>query len=402
VRADRHFGRARLGGAGAAGVIVLAALGSPGTAHGQERRVALLDADPPIASALIVALSPWQLGVVPATGPVPPPDLETASTRARDIATDQRADVVVWIQGPARAGERGSLWVYDTASQQIVVRPLTVAPPFGAAAAAAVALSVKTILRASPLVAQFTQPGGDEGAAGGGAGGASAGAGASTGAGATAGAGTGAGATAGAGAGASGGRDETARGASGAGSESGSGRDDGSQGAWRFETTVGARTPTGASAAAEPWGAIGLSLWPWQQHGHLGLGLDVKGGSGVSVSGPMAQGEYRQGALDATVRLRTAATGWLSFELRAGPELALTSFSAQPGAGASLNAVRVNPAFDFGGVVDFAAWTRVSLGVVGDAVALARFQRYALGGTSLLDEPPLSLLLGLRLSVEVD
>jgi hypothetical protein len=62
----------------------------------------------------------------------------------------------------------------------------------------------------------------------------------------------------------------------------------------------------------------------------------------------------------------------------------------------------VNPGLDLGGVVDFAPWTRVSLGVVGDAVALARFQRYALGGTSLLDEPLLSVLFGLRLSVEVD
>lgn len=353
----------------------LAALATATAAEGQERRVALLDADPPIARALTIALSPWQLGVIPATGPTPTGDLETASVGARAIATDQNADVVVWIAPATRAGERGSLWVYDGASQQLVVRRLTVSPPFDAAAAAAVALSVKTILRSSPLVSQFTQPATED-------------------------------VTASAQAG-------TSRPASeepapiaaapprieapAAGPET-----QAAHAAWRFETSVGAHTPTGSGAPAEPWAQLGLSFWPPLSHGHLGWGIDVKGGTGLTVGSGASQGEYRQGALDLTARLREPAGRWLSFELRGGPELVLTSFSEQPAAGSSVHAFRANPALDLGGIVDFTAWARVNLGLVADAAALLRFQRYSIDGQRVFDEPPVALVLGLRLSVEVD
>lgn len=113
-------------------------------------------------------------------------------------------------------------------------------------------------------------------------------------------------------------------------------------------------------------------------------------------------GSYRQGALDVTARLRTSATRWLSFELRAGPEVALTSFTGQAAGAAPVRAVRVNPALDVGGIVDFTPWARVHLGLVGDAAVLLRFQRYAFDGLEVLDEPPVALVLGVRLSVEVD
>jgi hypothetical protein len=340
--------------------------------------VALLDADPPIARALTVALSPWQLGVVPITGAVPTGDLETASAGARVVATDQNADVVVWIAPAPRAGEKGSLWVYDTANQQLVVRRLTVSSPFDAAAAAAGALSVKTILRSSPLVSQFTQAASDDSSAPGG----------------------------------------TARPASSepppnmppppapieapATPAAPAEPEAAPHTSWRFETLVGARTPTGSSAAAEPCAELGLSLWPREQNGHLGWGIDVKGGTGVTLSSDSFQGEYRQGAIDATARLRAAVAGWLSFELRGGPELIVTSFSGQPAAGPSIQALRADPALDFGGVVDFTPWSRVNLGLVGDAAVLLRFQRYAIDGVRVMDVPPVALVLGIRLSVEVD
>jgi hypothetical protein len=257
--------------------------------------------------------------------------------------------------------------VYDTATQQLVVRPLIVSPPFDAAAAAAVALSVKTILRGSPLVSQFVEE-----------------------------------ATAPA--------TPTAPPVATAPvsavppetidrpTES----SNAAQPPWRFETLVGARTPTGTGAAAEPWAELGLSLWPRAQGGHFGWGIGLQGGSGVSLASGAFDGSYRQGALDVTARLRTSATRWLSFELRAGPELALTSFAGQATGGASVHAVRVNPALDLGGIVDVSPWARVHLGLVGDAVLLLRFQRYAFDGLEVLDEPPVALVAGVRLSVEVD
>jgi hypothetical protein len=378
VQRRKHYGHgARRVPTGVLLLGQLAALAIAATAGGQERRVALLNADPPIARALTVALSPWQLGVVPASALAPIGDLETASAGARVIATDQNADVVVWIAPAQRAGERGSLWVYDTANQQLVVRRLIVSPPFDAAAAAAVALSVKTILRSSPLVSQFTQAASDDTSA-------------------------------------PSAPSATARPATvepppsipvapapveapAAPSEP-----EAPHTSWRFETLIGARTPTGSSAAAEPCAELGLSLWPREQNGHLGWGIDVKGGTGLTLSSDTFQGEYRQGAIDATARLRAAAARWLSFELRGGPELIVTSFSGQPVSGPSIQTLRANPALDFGGVVDFTPWARVNLGLVGDATALLRFQRYSVAGVRVIDEPPVSVALGLRLSVEVD
>lgn len=45
---------------------------------------------------------------------------------------------------------------------------------------------------------------------------------------------------------------------------------------------------------------------------------------------------------------------------------------------------------------------RVALGLLLDGSALLRFQRYALDGAPLLDEPVVVVLGGLRLSLEVD
>jgi hypothetical protein len=261
--------------------------------------------------------------------------------------------------------------VYDTANQQLVVRRLKVSPPFDAAAAAAVALSVKTILRSSPLVSQYAQAASDE---------------------------------------ASG---PTANvpapvpapppaALASPPAEVSAEPSEAARSSWRFETLLGARTPTGTGAPAEPWAELGLSLWPRNQGGHLGWGIDVKGGTGVALGGGAFQGEYRQGALDATVRLRGAATPWLSFELRAGPEVIVTSFAGTPAGSPSIQAFRVNPALDFGGVVDFTPWPRVNVGLVGDAAALLRFQRYSFDGSRIIDEPPAALVLGVRLSVEVD
>ncbi len=65
--------------------------------------------------------------------------------RARAIAGDARADVVVWVSGPERGRE--ALWIYDVASDRASARRLAMSPPFDATTAAAVALAVKTLLR---------------------------------------------------------------------------------------------------------------------------------------------------------------------------------------------------------------------------------------------------------------
>src|SRR5580698_502372 len=139
-------------------VAALVASTAASTAEAREGRVVAVDVDPRVADALVVALSPWSLTVVRAPGPAPAADLDAATARARAVASEQQAGAVVWIAPPRPPDARATLWVYDAQTLELAVRPLTVAEPFDDAGAAAVALSVKTVLRASPLAAPEPPP----------------------------------------------------------------------------------------------------------------------------------------------------------------------------------------------------------------------------------------------------
>src|SRR5260370_38127947 len=212
------------------------------SARCQGRKVVGVEADSRVLTALDVALTPWSLSVGPAPGEPPEGDLESACARARAIAAEQGAGAVVWIAKARGPDETRSLCVYDAQTGQLVVRPLTVAPPLNDAAAAAIALSVKTILRSSPLseveapapavvpLAPRTvppvpvapeQPAPPQ-------------------------------------------VRETAS-------------------VWRLEAIVGARTPTGTGNLAEPRAALGLSAWPQAFGGHFALGAVLEAGPGVPI-----------------------------------------------------------------------------------------------------------------------
>src|SRR5450432_1781699 len=83
------------------------------TAEARDGRVVVIDVDPRVADALVVALSPWSLTIVRASGPAPAPDLDAASAQARAVAADQHAGAVVWIAPPRPPEVEATLWVYD-------------------------------------------------------------------------------------------------------------------------------------------------------------------------------------------------------------------------------------------------------------------------------------------------
>jgi hypothetical protein len=271
----------------------------------------------------------------------------------------------VWIAAPRGPGDQPTLWVYDAQTKQLAVRPLSASAPFDDAGAAAVALSVKTILRASPLATEVPAP-------------------------------------------------EPTPSASPALAPEASPTERNTEAgvhapspastrAWRFETILGVRAPTGAGAAVEPRAALGASLWPGVFGDHAGLGLAIQAGPGVSVGTGSFQGELREGSVEVTARLRTRAGRWMAFELECGPALFLTSLDGQAVSdGAHLHALRLDPAINLGAVADLALGTRVSLGVLLEGSALFRFQRYSLDGAPLLNGPAVLGLAGLRLSLEVD
>lgn len=116
-------------------------------AAAEHRRVAVLGVDRELERALDLALAPWGVETVPSAMDLsssPTDALRLASALARRIA----AEAVVWVS----SSERGSLlWVFDAHAGEVTTRMLAEVPPFDGATAAAVALSVKTILRASVI-----------------------------------------------------------------------------------------------------------------------------------------------------------------------------------------------------------------------------------------------------------
>ncbi|HEX6764759.1 MAG TPA: hypothetical protein VF103_04760, partial [Polyangiaceae bacterium] len=74
------------------------------------------------------------------------------------LARKLGAEAVVWVTG----AERGSLlWVFDARAGNVTTRLLSESPPFDSAAAASVALTVKTVLRSSvvaPPAERFGAP----------------------------------------------------------------------------------------------------------------------------------------------------------------------------------------------------------------------------------------------------
>jgi hypothetical protein len=333
-------------------------------AYAGERLVVVIDVDPRVSDALVVALSPWSLTVVRGAGPSPSSEFDASSSRASAIAAEQHAGAVVWMAAPRTTAEQPTLWVYDAQTKQLAVRPLSVWAPFDDAGAASVALSVKTILRASPLAAPDAPPEAADG-----------------------------------------GHPAKANAISGSPAPATTGESVAapSMRAWRFETLVGVRAPTGAGMAVEPRAALGGSVWPGTFGGHAGLGLDVQAGPGVSVGTGTFQGELREASMEITARVRMPARRWLAFEFECGPALFLTSLDGQAVlTGTHLHALRVDPALDLGAIADVLLGARVSVGALVEGSALFRFQRYSLDGAPLLNGPAVLGLAGLRLSVEVD
>jgi hypothetical protein len=107
--------------------------------------------------------------------------------------------------------------------------------------------------------------------------------------------------------------------------------------------------------------------------------------------------------VEVTGRARVPGDRWLAFEFQGGPSMVLSSLSAQAlPSGASFRALRLDPAIDAGAIVDFTPGAHIAVGLIVEASALLRFQRYSLDGAPILSEPNFVMVSGVRLSVGVD
>jgi hypothetical protein len=130
----------------AAALLALVVLLAAGGAAAEAQRIVVLQPDDELFRAISLSLSPWNVESTRSDALPPHASQPEAVERASQLARELRVQAVVWT---SRA-ERGSvLWVFDARGGGITTRMLAETPPFDSAAAAAVALSVKTMLRSS-------------------------------------------------------------------------------------------------------------------------------------------------------------------------------------------------------------------------------------------------------------
>jgi len=348
-----------------------------------ENRVALVDPAPGVLDAIAVALSPWGLRVIPVAGPIPSTDVGTATAAARALARDRNAGAIVWIASPPGAG--ASLWLYDAQSEQMMVRPLSQAPPFDDAAAAAVALTVKTLLRSTsvaPVKERATGPGPSSPAP----------------------------------------SDSTVAPAASASTSASAAplpSTSGDAGAlapatapyvptptsrhtWRVDAVALAHLPTGTDALVAPRAGLGVSWWPGVWSESVGFGIDARAGTSLDVESPTFTGSFSDTVVGASARARLGYER-LSLELAVEPALHVTSLSgAEIGSGRGSSIQRADPAFDVGLIPQVAVGDRLRLGLFLGLDALLRTQRYVLDGDVVLSLPALAFDLGAIASLGLD
>jgi hypothetical protein len=129
----------------AAVTLVLASVALPAGARAQGARIGLAVADPELVRAVSSALEPWEVAVLAIDV-----ELGAAMPEASDtglaLAREHDVAAIVWISSSASGP---ALWMYDRETERVVSRRLAAGPPFDEPSAAAIALSIKTLLRHS-------------------------------------------------------------------------------------------------------------------------------------------------------------------------------------------------------------------------------------------------------------
>jgi hypothetical protein len=128
---------------------ILACVLFSATASAQEApSIAVVAQDAELASSLVTALSPWNVDVRAIEASAPGASMPGSSERGRAIAESEGADAVVWL---SESEDGWAVWVYDRAEDRAMARRLASGPPFDAPTAAAIALSIVTLLRDSAV-----------------------------------------------------------------------------------------------------------------------------------------------------------------------------------------------------------------------------------------------------------
>jgi hypothetical protein len=132
----------------AAALLVLG-LASAAPAHAAARRIVLIHPEPALTRSVDLALYPWDITVLEISDAPPEASSPDAAAGARAIAKHHDADAIAWID---RTDDSTTLWFFDASDGSLRSHPLPSSPhpESDAAMLAAVALTLKTLVRATP------------------------------------------------------------------------------------------------------------------------------------------------------------------------------------------------------------------------------------------------------------
>ena len=120
-------------------------LAAPLSARAGARRIALIHAEAELTRSVDLALYPWDITVI-VVDELSPGETDPAAA-ARSIAKRHGTDAVVWVE---RSNSATTLWFFDATDDSLHWRKLPPSPRDDPAELAAVALTLKTLVRATP------------------------------------------------------------------------------------------------------------------------------------------------------------------------------------------------------------------------------------------------------------
>jgi hypothetical protein len=349
---------------------LVALLGARASPAAEAGRVIVIGGGATFRDAVSTALNPWNLQVLPVEISPPRGVMPRAADEARALGQRFNATGVVWVSSEDR---EYALWIYDAKTEQLVSHAIASPPPFDAPTAAAFALSVKTLLRASTVAPPEERIG--AGAA----------------------------------------PPSHAAPVSTPPQPSSTPTPSETEAHAQPTPPPDATEPTkpesppllrgeiSASARAiasdvDARFGVGASVWPGAER-RIGIGADFLFGPGLSVNADRFSGRFSEFGVSPNVRYRVSLGRRFEIVPRLGMSIHATQIqgvvvaTVQPA-----DQSRVDGSADVGLGLDFVATRSLRVGLDLGASAMLRFQRYLVAGNSVFDLQPVQGTAGLRVS----
>lgn len=340
----------RLAAVALAASVILAAA-RPAAAEGEPSRVIVWGAGPAFEHAASVALSPWLVQVSEIDASPPPAD---AFAQAADRCRAHGARALVWF---GRGGGGVALYVYDAQTERLLSRVVPQGPPFDEVSAAAGALSLKTLLRASAVAPEGEREAPPPAAA-----------------------------------------PSPSPPAAAAPPPDAPPARAPSPPARRLEVALEAGARTLGDAAEPRVGSAVRAFWGEAD----GPGVEIAGrvGRGRAVETAALAGRLHAGAVAASLRYR-AGVGGAVVEPSLGATLHVASLTGVTDRGVEVGSGRVDASVDAGAMFGLRLAPRVTAGLEAQGSYLTRYPRYLVGGAPVLELSPVQGAVWLKLLVGV-